>query len=547
MDTHPSKMEMQFRKLANELGVLLDTDPLAAIERARNLSCPGVDQRNIDLLAGGTLVDAGSVTKSQTAVSDGVAIFERLLESAPENFSVEYNLANGLMARANLAWSQYPEWYLQTAVDRARARRLYGKVASNPQIHIELRTQAYTNLGNALSDAYRYTEAYDQYSLALELDPSNGVAHAVAARLLLKSINQGACDEAAILAVAAQHLSIANDNADRIREFVGESGFQKLTKTLTLNLPPASPPDMSNADEYQRFVARHRLFLTEAIEGLDVSLLRWDSLRIDGISEGLEATDGVPPLFAMFNVLKADYLAARQIAFLALNGEVTESGNYSDTLDYATYGVEPALLTLAQRACLDLLDKIAVLASAYLSLPSKPRDIYFHKTWFEKHEAGRQLQWKQSVLDEITAGNTAIIAISELSLDVQVGGFLEHKRAMRHSSTHRFTVLHEIGDTPSRKSLHIDHYALDYFRTNLIETLQTSRAALLYTAQMIAIHESIHDDGRPRVELIVPDHDWVIGREAPSPGKPRSNSANPLEMLDTPEKCSDGNQNDLRP
>jgi hypothetical protein len=101
-------------------------------------------------------------------------------------------------------------------------------------------------------------------------------------------------------------------------------------------------------------------------------------------------------MFARFNVLKADYPAPRQNAFLALTGDdLTESGNYSDMLDYATYGVEPALLTLAQRACLDLLDKTAVFVSAYFSSPGKPSDIYFLKTWFEEREAGQQPQWKQ--------------------------------------------------------------------------------------------------------------------------------------------------------
>jgi tetratricopeptide (TPR) repeat protein len=405
------------------------------------------------------------------------------------------------------------QWYLDTLDDRAKARGLYGKLAANTDIDADLRTQAYTNLGNALSDAYRLTEAYDYYSLALELDPTNGVARANAAKLLLRSIGTETYEEESILAVAAQHLKTANRHPDRIRELVGELGYQRLVQTLALELPPATLPDLTKADNYQRFVANHRLFLNGTIEGLDLSLFRWDSLRIDGISEGLEAAEGVPPLFAMFNVLKSDYLAARYIAFLSLSGDVVESGNYSDTLDYATYGVETSTLTLAQRACLDLLDKVAVLASAYLGLPGDPERIYFHNAWFEKREGGRTLRWKQLIGEQIVAGNTTLIALSELARDVQNGGFQEHKRAMRHSSTHRFTVLHEIGDSPSRDSPYIDHYEIDYFRSNLIETLQMSRAALIYTFRMVSLHESMHDNGQPKAPLIVPDHDAIRGKD----------------------------------
>lgn len=506
MEQKPSAMK-EFEERSKRLSALIDSDPKEAINQARCLRVEGVHPANIEMVTAGTLVDAGRAARAVDAVNEGILIFESLRARFPEKVDLAYNLANGLMARAHLSWTRYPDWYLDTLDDRTQARHLFGIVATSEEAEVVLRTQAYTNLGNALSDAYRFNEAYDHYLRALDLDPTNGTAHVHAANVLIKSARRGVTDVDAVLAVASQHIKNAKLHPDRIRAFVGETGLKRMSDTLNLELPPADPPDLSLATDYQRFIASHRLFLADTIDGLDLSMARWDSLRLDGISDGPDAVKGVPPLFAMFNVLKADYLAARHIAYLALSSDVAESGNYSDTLDTARYGVVPALLTLAQRACLDVLDKIAVLSSAYLGVPGDPERIYFRSTWFEKGQKPAPLRWKETIHKELEAGNSALVAISELSRDIQDGGFLEHKREMRHASTHRFTVLHQTDTDSSRFSDYIDRYRLDYFVRHLIETLQMSRSAIIYTTHMIALHESIHDDGSPRMSLEVPDHD----------------------------------------
>ena len=73
--------------------------------------------------------------------------------------------------------------------------------------------------------------------------------------------------------------------------------------------------------------------------------------------------------------------------------------------------------------------------------------------------------------------------------DVNKGGALHQKKAFRHSSTHRFTVLHDIGCTPSRNSIHVEHSGVEEFKSLLIESLQLARAAILYFVEMIAINE----------------------------------------------------------
>jgi len=214
----------------------------------------------------------------------------------------------------------------------------------------------------------------------------------------------------------------------------------------------------------------------------------------------------------MFNVLKSDYLAARYLAFIALDEDLPESGRYIDSLDYASYGIGSSMLSLAQRASLDLLDKVAVAASEYLGLQGSPSKVYFHKRWFERRRFGDPFIWQPQVEEEILAGNLALVALSEVACDIEQGGFLHDKRAMRHSSTHRFTVLHDLGDGPWSESRSVDHYPQAHFIAQLLETLQLARAVLFYFAQLVEVHERRTFSDTPAVPLVAPDHDWIRGR-----------------------------------
>ncbi|BCZ85375.1 hypothetical protein PTKU64_90500 (plasmid) [Paraburkholderia terrae] len=495
--------QKQFSDLADELKQLFDVNPAAAVARARAVIDVSGRDGNSMLLAAGILVDAGKTAGDLGAVEKGLECFQLLFAGFPDQLVLGYNVANALMARANLLWADSLDWYVQTMEDRATARRLYARVATSGAVDANLRAQAHTNLANTLRDAYRFSEAYDHYSQALELDPYNGVARIHAASLLLRFAKRNGPGAETMVAVAVHHLKAAKENPARIKELVSEWDFKKLAESFYHEFPALDVPDFSDATPCQRFIAEHRLFLADSIEGLDLSLEKWDVLVLDGISDGADAIKGPPPLFAMFNTLKSDYLAARHVAFQALHHHVVDSGSYSDTEDLAQYGIVTALMTLSQRACLDILDKVAVLAHEYLKLAGDSNKVYFVTTWFERTKNKEILRWKSPVDHEVKRGNTALIALSELARDIQDGGYLELKRAMRHASTHRFAVLHDSLPTAIRESTVIEHYAHAEFVDHLIGSLQTSRAAIHYVAEMISQHEAIHDDGRPTKQLSI--------------------------------------------
>jgi tetratricopeptide (TPR) repeat protein len=503
-----------FNKERVRLQSLVDTNPAEAIKEARGLSSDTpVGGVLFTSLKAGILIDAGSCTKDKQAIEEGIALFKRLVTASPKQADFHYNLANGLVAIADLAPYTGDDWYLTTATTRREGRSQYQQAMSSDKQH-QILSVAQTNLGNALWKAHRWVEAYDAYARALAHDGSNAIASTGAAKVLLQCVARRIGDKQILQALAARHLDKARLHPEKIAELAGVKAQEQLSNLLQKQLGGGKLPDLSQASDYEKFVAIHRLALSPSIEGLDCSLKRWDSLRFNSITEPAGKDAGVPPLFAMLNLMKSDFLAARYLAYQALSSTLPESGFYSDTLDYAVYGIVPSMLLLAQRACIDVLDKIAVATTEYFAIPGSPRAVCFTNRWFADPQKGKPLAWHPSLRPQIEKGNTALIALAEISLDVGEGGALQRKKAYRHSSTHRFTVLHDLGCSPSRESVHVEHAEIADFKSHLIESLQLARAAVLYFVEMISINENANATSREKtLQMGVPSHHYIRGDE----------------------------------
>jgi hypothetical protein len=212
----------------------------------------------------------------------------------------------------------------------------------------------------------------------------------------------------------------------------------------------------------------------------------------------------------MFNTLKAGYLVARRLAFDAIEDRrKPDTGFYTDTLDYALYGTQPATLLLAQRAALDVLDQIAVALNEYLSVGLAAHVVNYSAFWREKDAP----IWRPQLLDEIAKGNYALIALGELAEDLSAEGFLHRKRQARNASTHRFTVLHDMVTDAWRASPAVRHEQLEKFQGETLETLQAVRGAILYFVEAMVLREHRHHDpGRFVGSLYLPSHHWIRGR-----------------------------------
>jgi tetratricopeptide (TPR) repeat protein len=500
--------ELTSAALQQRLRMLLDTDPRTAVIEAKKLIESKPTSSSSISMAAAILIDAGVVLSDTGDVDLGVRLLRRLVSHFQNESTLAYNLANGLIALAQLEKTKGPDWYLKTNALRREARWWFRKAADNSEG--EVKTQALTNLANALDVAYRWAEAYDCYLEALRADPNNGVAAGCAAQVLYRLLGTGLSHSERLHRVAAQYARIAQDNAPTVERYAGRSAVEIFSRLPTVDSGTQTDPPKEITDEYLSFVSAHHLALTPTVEGLDANLKRWDSVQIEQIIEPIDAGSESPPVFAMINTLKADFVLARHMAFEGMQVPTWDTSIYADSLDYAVYGIAPAKLSLAQRAALDILDRVAVLVNEYLDVGLKPKRIHFRTFWRQENHG-----WRQRLHEELASGNTAIAALGEVAEDLEAQGYLAPKRSLRNTSTHRFVVLHDPYSDRYRASESVEHHEYSSFAGETIETLKVVRSAILYLAELISVRER-RKSGESKgvnVPLVVPTHHEIWGME----------------------------------
>jgi hypothetical protein len=518
---------MSFRALAERLTALLDTDPADAVRQARaiELGPEGIEWFSAAWVRASILVDGGSQSAQQDAVDEGLDLFRVIHQSHPSP-PVSYNLANALQARAGMPangadWLDHQE---RTRAWRAEARRHFWAAANDPSGAQAIRTQAWTNLANQFTYTYRLGEAHDARLAALAVDPTNGVAAGLAALDLLWLYERGGCSE--LTRVEAIMLAqVALKHEDRVRAFAGAHVAKRLAALAEELGEP--PPRIKNTDPFIRWAEQERLTLALAVELVDPSLDKLDWLMLPGILERERGPTAAtpPPVFAMFNVMKADYILARDLAWRATQeGGWPATGRFADTLDYATYGPDASALVLAHRTALDLLDKVAVTTNYYFEVGLPPNKVYFGKIWrpdAQKKNGSSALAGP--IEAAIRGGAYALYGLVELSEDYEgEEGILRLHKDLRNAGTHRFIVLHDVGDPKrARQAPEVEHQARDQYAERVLAALRVARSAIQLLALAIRQHEEgLRQRGSGRVGVLhVPDHDWVRGRtpRGPSP------------------------------
>lgn len=484
---------------------ILRDDPRAAISFVDSLDPSDLHPLSLGAMRAAIYVDAGTDLADPRVISDGILLLQALVGEHPERLDLSYNLANGFSSLAQTIQADDTPWYLLTSEPRRWARYRFADVATfSPDQG--LKAQALTNKANLLAQSHRWVEAFEAYRAAVAADPDNIVASTGAAKILLRAARRGLGDRSALEGLARTYLLLAEPFRGSTRRdlFAGLPTADEL-----MPYEPCERPMLG----YAGWVAEERLPLALSVDGLGSGDdTRWDSVSIGKLIEPLSTGHGIPPTFAALNVLKSDYLAARWLCYTGLHAPPEETGRYTDTLDYARYGVQQSLLVLSQKAAFDVLDKLAITTSEYLGLDLNPNRIHFSSFWHAKRSEGEPTrEWKPFIAREIGLGGIPLIALSEIAEDLAEGGYLHSRRELRHAGTHRLVVLHDLASEPSRPSKNLTHADEVAFQRECLETLRLARAAILYLIEFIAYREARkeRESGGKVGTLIAPSHEWI--------------------------------------
>ena len=376
------------------------------------------------------------------------------------------------------------------------ARRLFRKAADSAEDgDAEQASTALCNLANGLDGSSRWVEAYDWYVQALNRDPTNGNAAGNAAVLIGRAANVGWGNRVHLLGLHDRYLLRARELRDRTVQIAGESAAQ-LYDDMELSRSDHAGDEIERLDPYQAWVLGHRLALTPALEGIGHSSDQWDDAFLSRARTPIDSNTP-PAIFPMLNLIKADYLVARRLLYRAevmlaeqpVFQHPDDPGAYMDTRDGAAYGEPMAMIVLAQRAALDVLDKLAVAINEHFAIGDATRTIYFSNYWTETvtDSNGKDLVLRPSLLAAMPGAERCILAMAELALDMGKAGIYERAKTMRHAGTHRFALLTRT-ELPSRPSVHT--FRVGEALAAAGEALAVARAAYLYLVAGLEIVES---------------------------------------------------------
>lgn len=524
----PASLRAMLSEL-EEINNRIDRDPPAALaeaiawaERVLDASQgpfePGYEIR-IRLYASTVVINAAMACSSEPDLEIGAQWASAAIEAPgfveTDRLSARYNLANARSEIVKLRVAQRhasnPQsgWAVASRDVRwenrellATARAGYRAYATQFPNH-EQQSTGWCNLGNEFDTSGRWVEAYDAYVAALAADPTNGNAAASAARMIRRIAEAGWGYGSHLHGLHDSYLAQAKNLRDRTVEIAGEYAAELVDAMTPFGCESPTHHPAQSSDPYQVWVVHHRLALAPALEGVGANENHWDSAMIRGVATTAASAE-VPAIFRMLNLIKAEYLTARRLAYQAecmldeapYEQHPTDPGRYIDTLDYSLYGEPTAMLFLAQRAALDTLDKVAVAVNEHLQLGDNPKRINFRDFWTTKKH--------NQIRPELLVHNTiAFLALAELANDLDKDGLYAQVQSLRNAATHRFPLAHlgwrEVAATEALVPVTVDQTI-----AATRHALSIARSAFMY---VVATLDAIESQKLGASPLSLPLHD----------------------------------------
>ncbi len=466
----------------------------------------------------GLQIDAAAEAHDSAEIKQGREWAEEVFDSPLSDGRMQavaaYYVANAITEEHLLTWAQdqkNPETKrsrraplrLTERENLRRSRALWASASQSTHISGPDRSSILCNLGNALDESGRWVEAYQCYADSLQADPNNGNAAGNALELLRRRIAVGNGLLGHYAAVHDFYLEKAKALRHHTVAIAGEATARRWDAVEPLRGQGHLSHDGDSLNDYQQWIKDHRVALTLAVEGFGSDEPRWDTAALGGVAVRPGEPDP-PPIFTSMNVLKAEFLAVRRLAFhgetMLLDSLDTQhpedTGWYADTLDNSYYGEPSAMLVLAQRASLDVLDKIAVAANEHFKTGLDAGNISFRNYWFDN---GTGMIRKGLPLP--SKGRGAAIALAELSHDLHPDGLYPSAQTLRNAATHRLVHLTHGETTGITADTHSTVNYLELIHA-VHESLRVARSAYIYLIDLVDEQEANSDSAQwPQLPL----------------------------------------------
>ncbi|HEY7951228.1 MAG TPA: LA2681 family HEPN domain-containing protein [Solirubrobacterales bacterium] len=393
------------------------------------------------------------------------------------------------------------------------ARTLYERAAENEDAESHMRVTSWVNLGNSYDFMGRDVDALRCYDAALNLDPDFGMALGNYGITLLGIAPFMGPHQSHVIHDAALALDRAFEDERRILDVGGLPALETFRRQRK-RIAGGTPEEHRSAPKTGRFSDPHIQWAYECGLLLHISPScltdeseAVDSLHLGRMTVGLDdqSQERLTRLRDAFNAVKQDFIAARYTLWLATDPSspirdqtdaISARGYYADTLAYARWGVRTGMALHAVVAATNTLDKIAGLVHLYFDTGRPPKSVYFRGMWHKKRRKDRPAEMEPRFAAELRSGNRGLLALCDLSLDVSGDNdATELKRlvARRHAATHGYLIAHDLPMYKEDEAEWLTRIDWSELVEGAIQQILIVRAALVYLARAIEIHEEERD------------------------------------------------------
>lgn len=392
-------------------------------------------------------------------------------------------------------------WYQKTIHYRTLAK-IHFTDAFNCGLNDKiLMTRAITNRTNHLFSGYRWIEALNDYFIALDSEPHNGVASSGIVKIALRKRRLGALSPDIVRILVTKYYPLFLNSIEFTESITGSQDLNTIIEdlnqfgayTVKEKDYPILKPTLS---KYEQFCFDNKLYLPPYLPREFFDLKKSEDFQLKQYYQGKSKVDEESAK-QFFNEIKNCFGVARYNAFQHFN---TDKGN--------TY-----FLISAQKLAFDILDKIAVAIYSILSPKhSNIASVYFYKVWFETKDINECDHCGSSekisdfkvlkglFVNEIAKGkhgNPGLIALIELAYDIFFYernssikyAYLSEMKKMRNASTHKFLT-----DTPNNLKAFTVKSTADIER-EVLDTLFMVKSAINYFVEFVYWRNTyLHDE-----------------------------------------------------